>query len=228
MATILIVDDSIVMRKNLVTIFTEGGHEVVGQATNGKQAISMYSELKPDLVTMDISMPIMRGVDAVKEIVAADPQAKIIIISALNQKQMVFEALNNGAKHYVIKPIVPSKVLGIVNEVLKDQGETEVKPQPADKEKDSHLPGFNIQNVNGKFVFSFNSNLAGKDFSGLETAINGLIFISPLNVVFSFDKLEKSQEDILIQIKRLGNKIKEVGGNLEILSEDTELKAKFL
>jgi YesN/AraC family two-component response regulator len=177
---------------------------------------------------MDISMPIMRGVDAVKEIVNADPQAKIIIISALNQKQMVFEALNNGAKHYVIKPIVPSKVLGIVNEVLKNQEEIEAKPQPVEKEKDSHLPGFNIQNCNGKFVFSFNSYLAGKDFSGLETAINGLIFISPLNVVFNFDKLEKSQEDILIQLKRLANKIKEVGGNLEILSEDTELKSKFL
>ena len=89
MARILIVDDSTVMRKNLYTIFTENGHEVVGEAIDGKQAIVLYSELKPDLVTMDITMPKMSGVEAVNFIVNKDQNAKIIMVSALNQKQMV-------------------------------------------------------------------------------------------------------------------------------------------
>ena len=126
MARILIVDDSTVMRKNLYVIFTENGHEVVGEAMDGKQAIALYSELKPDLVTMDITMPKISGVEAVDFIVKKDQNAKIIMISALNQKQMVFEALKNGAKHYIIKPIDPIKLLGIVNEVLDENNNSEV------------------------------------------------------------------------------------------------------
>jgi two-component system chemotaxis response regulator CheY len=75
MARILVVDDSIVMRRNLQTILTEGGHEIVGQAINGKQAVVFYSDLQPDLVTMDITMPIMSGVDAVSHIINKDPKA---------------------------------------------------------------------------------------------------------------------------------------------------------
>lgn len=118
MARILIVDDSSVMRKNLYTILTQDGHEIVGEAADGNQADIMYAQLKPDLVTMDISMPKMNGVDAVAEIIKKDNNAKILMISALNQKQMVFEALKNGAKHYVIKPIDPDKLTAIVDEIL--------------------------------------------------------------------------------------------------------------
>lgn len=118
MARILIVDDSNVMRKNLYTILTQKGHEIVGEAADGSQAELLYLQLKPDLVTMDISMPKMNGVDAVAAIINKDKNAKIIMISALNQKQMVFEALKNGAKHYVIKPIEPNKLSAIVDEIL--------------------------------------------------------------------------------------------------------------
>lgn len=118
MARILIVDDSSVMRKNLYTILTQDGHEIVGEAADGNQAEIMYAQLKPDLVTMDISMPKMNGVEAVAAIIKQDSNAKIIMISALNQKQMVFEALKNGAKHYVIKPIDPDKLTAIVDEIL--------------------------------------------------------------------------------------------------------------
>jgi len=121
MARILIVDDSTVMRKNLRTILTSSGHEVVAEACDGKQAFILYTQYKPDLVTMDISMPNMSGVEAVGEIIKKDPAAKIIMISALNQKQMVFEALKNGAKHYIVKPIDPTILNGIVNSVLEDK-----------------------------------------------------------------------------------------------------------
>lgn len=121
MAKILIVDDSIVMRKNLEHILKQDGHEVVGHAINGKQAVAMYDELRPDLVTMDISMPMMSGTDAVTEIIKLDAQAKIVMISAINQKQMVFEAIKNGAKHYIVKPIEVENVKKTIHAVLEEK-----------------------------------------------------------------------------------------------------------
>lgn len=119
MARILIVDDSLIMRKNLESILKGGGHTVVAQAANGKQAVSLYKDLKPDLVTMDISMPMMTGTDALAEILKEDPQARIVMVSAINQKQMVFEAIKAGAKHYIVKPISSENVLKTVEAVLK-------------------------------------------------------------------------------------------------------------
>ena len=119
MARILIVDDSIIMRKNLEFVLVQAGHQVVGQAINGKQAVEMFISLRPDLVTMDISMPMMSGTDAVSEIIAIAPEAKIVMISAINQKKMVFEAIKNGAKHYIIKPIEASTVIKTIEAVLE-------------------------------------------------------------------------------------------------------------
>lgn len=118
MARVLIVDDSMMMRRNIETILKSVGHEVVGQAVNGKQAVEMYLKFRPDLVTMDISMPLMNGISAVSEIIRVDQEAKIIMISAHNQKQMVFEAIKSGAKHYILKPIDAENVIKVFNEVL--------------------------------------------------------------------------------------------------------------
>ena len=121
MAKILIVDDSIIMRKNLEFILKNSNHQIVGQATNGKQAVELYKECKPDLVTMDISMPFMSGTDAVSEIILIEPSAKIIMISAINQKQLVFEAIKKGAKHYIVKPIDAENVIKTIDSVLKNK-----------------------------------------------------------------------------------------------------------
>lgn len=118
MANILIADDSTVMRRSLNLILTKGGHTVVGQATNGEQAYTLYSQLRPDLVTMDITMPGMDGIEAMKKILGSYPQANIIMISALDQKMMILEAIECGAKHYLIKPFKDDKVLATVKEVL--------------------------------------------------------------------------------------------------------------
>ena len=99
MAKILIVDDSIIMRRNLRTILTQAGHSVIAEASNGKEAFIEYEKHLPDLVTMDITMPIMNGIEAVKKIICRFPDARIIMISALDQRNMVFEALYNKA-HY--------------------------------------------------------------------------------------------------------------------------------
>ena len=118
MSNILVVDDSAIMRRNLVTIFTQAGHTVVAEAINGGQAHLLYRTHLPDLVTMDITMPGINGIEAVKLIVNDYPNAKIIMVSALDQRNMVFEALELGAKHYLIKPINAETVISVVNKVL--------------------------------------------------------------------------------------------------------------
>lgn len=194
MARILIVDDSTVMRKNLYSIFTKNGHEVVGEAADGRQAIISYITLKPDIVTMDITMPKLSGVDAVSEIIKKDCNAKIIMLSALNQKQMVFEALKNGAKHYIIKPIDPDTLISVVDEVLKCEVKIVEKKKVEVIEDKS---GFKIDNTDGKFVVEFNEYLGKKDLTSLDTAIKGLLFIRPLNMVFGFGSLQNTTDELV-------------------------------
>lgn len=108
---ILIVDDALFMRNMLKNILEEHGYTVVGEATNGVEAFAKYQELSPDLVTLDITMPDMTGLDALKAITALDPDAKVIMCSAMGQNSMVMEAIQNGAMDFLIKPFTPSKVM---------------------------------------------------------------------------------------------------------------------
>ncbi|MCK4396782.1 response regulator [candidate division WOR-3 bacterium] len=116
---ILIVDDAIFMRKMIGDILRKEGYEICGEAENGIEAINKYKELHPDLVTMDIIMPDMSGIDAVEEIVNYDSNAKILMVSAMGQQSLVVEAIQKGAKDYIIKPFQPSRVLEAVERVLK-------------------------------------------------------------------------------------------------------------
>lgn len=117
-ARVLVVDDAIFMRRMISEILEENGMEVVGEADTGAAAIKLYNELKPDLVTMDIIMPEMNGIDAVKEIIAIDAQAKIVMCSALGQQALVQEALAAGARDFLIKPFNPSRVIEVISKVL--------------------------------------------------------------------------------------------------------------
>jgi two-component system chemotaxis response regulator CheY len=108
---VLVVDDSMVMRAMISDILTKDGFKVVGQAKNGKEAVEQYSKLTPDLVTMDIIMPGEHGTDVVKKIVELDRDARIIIVSGLNQKSLVMQALDNGAKDFLVKPFENSELL---------------------------------------------------------------------------------------------------------------------
>lgn len=122
MARILIVDDALFTRKNLSGIFKKEGFEIVGEAVNGKEAIEKFKELKPDLVTMDIIMPDVGGVDAitaVREIMKIDPQAKIVIISAMGQHSFIMDTIQAGAKDYIVKPYLVSEVAEKVKRVLR-------------------------------------------------------------------------------------------------------------
>jgi two-component system chemotaxis response regulator CheY len=115
---ILVVDDAIFMRKMITEILEENGMEVVGEADTGSGAVERFKELKPDLVTMDIIMPEMNGIDAVREIMAMDSNAKIVMCSALGQQALVQEALAAGAKDFLIKPFNPSRVIEVIGKVL--------------------------------------------------------------------------------------------------------------
>jgi two-component system chemotaxis response regulator CheY len=106
------------MRTMISDILSQAGFEVVGEAESGLQAVEKYRELKPDLVTMDIVMPDMGGIEAVREICKADPDAKILMCSAMGQQALVVEAIQAGAKDFVVKPFQPSRVLEAVQRVL--------------------------------------------------------------------------------------------------------------
>ena len=116
--TVLICDDAIFMRTMIGDILSQAGFEIVGEAETGLQAVQKYRELKPDLVTMDIVMPDMGGIDAVREIVKESPDAKILMCSAMGQQALVIEAIQAGARDFVVKPFQPSRVLEAVQRVL--------------------------------------------------------------------------------------------------------------
>ena len=118
MARVLIVDDAQFMRMMLKNILTQNGHEVVGEASNGKEGIAKYEELKPDIVTLDITMPEMDGVTALKEIKAVDSSAKVIMCSAMGQQTMVLDAVKAGALDFVVKPFQPERVMEAMNKAL--------------------------------------------------------------------------------------------------------------
>ena len=118
MAKILIVDDAAFMRMMLRDILTKGGYEVAGEAENGAIAVSKYAELKPDLVTLDITMPEKDGIQALKDIKAADPGAKCIMCSAMGQQAMVIEAIQSGAKDFIVKPFQAERVLEAIGKAL--------------------------------------------------------------------------------------------------------------
>ena len=115
---ILIVDDAAFMRMMIKDILTKNGYNVVGEAENGAKAFEKYNELKPDLVLMDITMPEVDGIAALKKIKGADPNALIIMCSAMGQQAMVIEAIQGGAKDFIVKPFQPDRVLEAVKKVV--------------------------------------------------------------------------------------------------------------
>ena len=118
MARVLVVDDAAFMRKMVSDALAKGGHEVVGEAGNGVEAIAQFQSIKPDLVTLDITMPEKDGLAALAEIVAADPSARVVMCSALGQESKVLEAIKLGAKDFVVKPFQADRVLEAIGKAL--------------------------------------------------------------------------------------------------------------
>lgn len=118
MAKIMVVDDAVFMRMKVSKHLAELGHQTV-EMENGKKAVESYLAEKPDMVLMDITMPEMDGITAVKEMIKIDPRAKIAMLSAMGQHQMVIEAIKSGAMHFVLKPFEPNKLTLVVDKILR-------------------------------------------------------------------------------------------------------------
>ncbi len=121
MARVLIADDASFMRQMIREIIEPEGYQVVGEATNGIEAVEQYEELSPDLVTMDIVMPKRSGIDAVKGILAKHPDARVVMCSALGQETLVMEALQAGARDFIVKPFKPDNVLATLKKILEKE-----------------------------------------------------------------------------------------------------------
>jgi two-component system chemotaxis response regulator CheY len=118
MARVLVVDDAAFMRKVVSDALASGGHEVVGEAGNGNEAVQRYQELQPELTTLDITMPEKDGLDALAEIISINPSARVLMCSALGQESKVIESIKLGAKDFVVKPFQPARLLEAVGKAL--------------------------------------------------------------------------------------------------------------
>jgi two-component system chemotaxis response regulator CheY len=118
MARVLVVDDAAFMRKLVADALVGGGHEVIGEAASGAEAVERYRELKPDVMTLDITMPDKDGLAALREIIEHDPGARVVMCSALGQESKVLESIKLGAKDFVVKPFEPQRVLSAIDKAL--------------------------------------------------------------------------------------------------------------
>lgn len=119
MAKVLVVDDAIFMRATIKRILEENGHSIVAEASTGVEAVEKFAEFKPDVVILDITMPEMDGIAALKRIKIIEPKAKIIICSALGQKDKVVEAIKEGALSFIVKPFKEEKLVEVVEQAIK-------------------------------------------------------------------------------------------------------------
>ena len=118
MARVLVVDDAVFMRKMVSDALAKNGHEVIGEASNGAEAVQRYQELQPEVMTLDITMPEKDGVAALKEIISIDPAARVVMCSALGQESKVLEAIRAGAKDFVVKPFQPDRIQQAIEKAL--------------------------------------------------------------------------------------------------------------
>lgn len=117
MKKVLIADDAMFMRAALTKLLSSNGFEVIGEAENGQIAVEKYKELKPDIVTMDITMPVMTGIEALKQIMAYDAKAKVVMITAMGQEGMVKQAILEGARSFIVKPYKEENVISMLNKL---------------------------------------------------------------------------------------------------------------
>jgi DNA-binding NarL/FixJ family response regulator len=237
MAKILVVDDSYIMRMKIKTMLTNAGHDVVGEASNGEQAIIEYTQKQPDIVTMDISMPVMDGVSALRMIMSKFPRARVIVISALEKKNMVLTALDSGARNYLLKPIDEVKLMKVIDNVLKDDkppkklwmnGDTTEEEEAIafDLETEIKTP-FSIDNKSGTLVINIGKTLHAENFSALSNAVQGLLFIKPLSIIINFGKVEDLEEELLEGIKKMIASIKAVNGSVKLAAASDIIREKL-
>jgi two-component system chemotaxis response regulator CheY len=134
MKRLLVVDDALLMRKMIRDVASEAGWEVAGEARDGAEAVELYRRLRPDLVTMDVVMPRMSGLEALKLIRAADPEAQVVMVTALDQKQTLLESIRDGAIDFIVKPFERERIVNLLNKVRPRDGSGPAGPNPGGEE----------------------------------------------------------------------------------------------
>ncbi len=192
MARVLVVDDALMMRKTIGTFLIRAGHVVVEEAANGEQAVAAYKKHQPDLVTMDITMPGVDGIGALEQITAFDPGARVVMVSALGQKHKVFEALQHGAKGYILKPFTEEKLLSIINELLgaTSGGISPVVSEPAvmnaNEKPLTAKMAFAVDHDTNNIRITTLRDFAPTDFDDLTKAIDGILLNHSQTIIFDF------------------------------------------
>lgn len=191
MANILVVDDALMMRKAIGNLLGKAGHTVIAEAANGEQAVAAYIKYRPDLVTMDITMPDVDGIDALGQIRAFDPEAKVVMVSALGQKHKVFDALQNGAKAYILKPFTEDKLMNVLNELLgtapgaSSGFQPELVPMAWDQNR-TGKPAFSVENQRDGVVITMRREFAPLDFGELAKAVEDFLASKCSAITFDF------------------------------------------
>lgn len=252
MAMILIVDDSSIIRRNLRAILEESGHEVVGEAENVKDAMEMYRSRRVDLVTMDIQMPGMSGIEAVRMIREFDPQARIVMISSVEQRNLIYEAIKLGAKHYIVKPFSNTKVNEVIHSILpatlvptaesKEQAEP-VKVPEAEKNKPKFaayekirdpqaigLP-FEVAFDSGKIMFTLYKYVTEHTLPYLIGCLQGLLHIYNAKFVIVLERVPVPQDAALQPFIDFIRIVRSRSGTVAVVAEDNNqlivLKSKL-
>ncbi|MBP2663639.1 MAG: response regulator [Firmicutes bacterium] len=231
-ARVLIVDDSAVARKILREIITELGHVVVGEAANGAQAFVEYAKLHPDLVTMDLTMEGLGGAEAISKIVAVDSQARIVVISSMEVRQGIIDALERGARHFILKPIRKDKVAIVLNNVLQQEFNLQKHIECLRKMKEREdslvlvdaakkvIPPYAISISDKSLLHVFinqSITLTGCQtlFLELEEHLN-----STPRVLLDFGTMSSLEEQLLIKINELVEAIENNSGMVKAISND--------
>jgi DNA-binding NarL/FixJ family response regulator len=230
MARVLIADDSAVTRKSLCEIVTSLNHTVVGDVSNGSQAFVAYTKLKPDVVTMDLTMQGLGGAEATSKIISAYPEARIIVISAMEERRAVIDALERGARHFIIKPINRDKVAAVLNNVLKQDFDLKKHIENVRKLKKAEdqistvngpkqlLPPFYISAQGDNLVHIFiNPNITLTSCRSLALELEEYL-TDKIRVLFDFGTMVTLDQAILIKLNELVEIIQDCSGIVKAVS----------
>lgn len=230
----LVVDDSSVARKSLREIVTLLGHTVVCEAENGAQAFTEYALHKPDVVTMDLTMQGMNGAEATSKIIATFPEAKIIVISATEEREAILDALERGARHFIIKPITHDKVAAVLHNVINQKFDPRKHAELVQKLKGAsnpvyasgnapkeYLPPYEISKDNGLLLVKINSTLTVTSCQSLSIEFQEYLTENP-KVLIDFGATKSLSEAALAAINNLIDRIEKNSGVVKAVSRNRQ------
>ncbi len=223
MANVLVVDDSRTMRLIMRKLLEELGHTVVAEAANGQEAITAFTTHTPDLVTMDITMPVLDGVSAVQEIVAQHPEAKIRMVSAYGHAKLVMKAISMGAKHFLVKPVIAERARKIISEVLSGSDSSGVAAEVDDLQS----AAFTIEEQETGFVVRIQAELDQPSATALQRALEDLLGMNDLRIVLFFPDKVAYSSDVVARINATIRKLGRSHAQVSVNTADQAFKDRL-